>query len=370
MTAHRLAQLVFHPYKKLASVDDKVSVEGGLFSSKDLGERIAHQLYGFDASMLAIGFKRPDSTRVLVMDKPIFPDLAGGPFAVSYPVLNLWRGKTSPVIAMKPIFFKSGPVKDAAVLYHERAHSLLFTTYSEDAYVNHDEALQEALADFLTAHHRDNPRLGEYLGEDGLDLRNIETRTSSDIATEVKDSLLTLSDIVFHENSLFFSNLFWRLRSHLGKKAMNGLIKPLIDGLNTYRDSFDHSLEASNATENNVSLQTVQNIEYAMAVALKLSESPRFSTERMAIREAVREFAASIKYPLEKVERTAAALTPLDRDYSNPHPNGTLWQGIVVHSYGGAGFAVEAAAIGLLINSLFDGQCDPKSLSSCVSEKW
>ena len=67
---------------------------------------------------------------------------------------------TENTIAMRPVFYRTQSVREKSVLLHERSHGVLHSTYSTNSYVNSHYILQEALADFLTAHHLNDGRIG------------------------------------------------------------------------------------------------------------------------------------------------------------------------------------------------------------------
>ena len=185
-------------------------------------------LIAFDHMMEDLGFKRPTLTKVLLIDKTRLPNLLG-PAALSANIFNLWhRSKANNLILMQPIFYNRHVLKQPSVLMHERVHSILRKTYHPDSYVFLNKPIQEALADFLAAHYKGEPVIW-ILPEWGL-IRLISRKPNLPLSIHKTSTA--------HEKGEPLSYVLWKLRKHMGEEEIEPVIKPFIDNLNRYYDSF------------------------------------------------------------------------------------------------------------------------------------
>lgn len=339
--AKTMGNLMFHKYLDLAQNEEAVEVVGELLSSKSVGQNIADRLQKFDYWLTASGFKRPKLTRVVIAGKRLlFPNLVG-PFSLSWPSLNIWRGGDGgvPVIAMNAFFYSRSLVDDESVLYHERTHSVLHRTYNKEAFVNQDDALQEAFADFFAAHFTNNTNLA--VASNGKPMRNIRNRSAHYISDDYRESLFDVDKDSYHDNSLIMSNLFWRLRKTIGVEATNQILKSLIDNLNSYRDSYERllKLETNKKLTKDPRQLFAYNMEYTLSVIIKMSKDWSSNKE---VRLMIEDFNKDMNFTMDRLDHVAAILQPSNQDYSYTN-KGELYQGIIVNLYGFMGFAVEGS---------------------------
>ena len=240
-------EMAFTPFKQIASLSHLEAVASRSIAPalKELAEKIIKTMHTFDQKAQQWDFVVPDSNRVLFWKrKREDPGIFSGLHYYKTPVFNLWRGKTQSVTIFGIV---SGELEnvlrianDQSVLFHERAHAFMLRTYNLKAFINNNIAFQEALADFFAAHALNDPRILP-IGED-TSSRNISTKSHYVESLEQTLEAINLTDVSEydpHFNSLLISNVLWKVRETIGTDRMSKMLRPLTDGLNRYRNSFE-----------------------------------------------------------------------------------------------------------------------------------
>lgn len=83
------------------------------------------------------------------------------------------------------------------------------------------------MADFLSASFLDKPEIGK--------------TSKTEIIRDISQKRIILSSVTgkdYHKDSLLLSSLLWQVRSQIGNEKMQEFMKPLIDDLNSHRESF------------------------------------------------------------------------------------------------------------------------------------
>jgi hypothetical protein len=352
---HTLAKLMSYPYRNLAS-KPTINVVGSMISSQELGAAVAQKLETFDHAMLNLGFLRPESTRVIIDDQPILPSLTG-PFSMNVPTFNLWDGKSKKVIAMNPIFWKTAAVSDNHVLHHERMHALLHRTYNAEAFVNKNSAIQEAFADFAAAHMEGSPHIGMDTSEKGLPLRNIESRSAENNKVMTSyNSLLEASGTDYHNNSLFMSNVLWKIRQSIGPEKMSNMLKKFTDDINQYHDSFE-ALEKKSGIPSSLDLRQrfIYDYEYFLAVMKRTGSEAGESRIAQIADSTISELGLS----QNKINEIANSLERSQKSFVYDG-KGELVNGIKVAAHGTAGLAVEGYFVYNLVSPDSNDKIDDK----------
>lgn len=218
--------------------------------SKEISKNLVQLLGGYDSYLGRMGLKLPQSTRIILDEAPSRLENVG-PVASKYPVFYLWDSKSHSTVALYPANLAAGPkstltasvLKVPSVVLHERAHLVLQNTFSADAVVIANPALNEAACDFLTALYSGSPKIGE-IGKNTVNyLRDISSATITKGRNSGKlASVLDLGD-EHHFDSLVISNLLWRLRNVLGQERSRDLIQGWLLSMNQYYKSYrDFSL--------------------------------------------------------------------------------------------------------------------------------
>jgi len=354
IVASELSKIIFKPYKKLAS-RESVEVVGTLLTNKKLGETILDNTLKFDESMTQLGFTKPSSTRIIINDKPLLPNLAG-PFSLKPSSINLWDGKSKKVIAMNPIFRKTNVIKSETVLYHERVHAILYRTYSDKAFINRSNTFQEAFADFISANFSGSPQIGLDATKKGVAIRDIEKRTTSS-----KKKINNVSKITghgYHNDSLLVSNLLWKIREKLGVEETSRQIKPIIDNLNSYDRSFATNESTSTLSKVEEKRQRFLNdFVFFLATLKKMAQqNPTLKSLEDIADESIKELSLNS----EQVEEVFHNLNPSIMDLS--HRETTLLketekiQTIMVAKLAKVGLAIRTAGFvvqGYIIYEVF-----------------
>ena len=200
---------------------DRLRIAGQWRTPRTSAEDVAVTIESFDEKARSWGFRIPDFTKVLLIDRPLLPRL--GSRASSTTVFSLSRGQLGRVIGFAPPFFDNSWLM--LTVRHERAHNLIISNFKYGSYVNGGfRPVGEALADFLDVHFSGNPDTG---------LRNIEGMNDPYRNFHVS-SIAGLKSRDYHTQSLIFSNLLWRLREEIGVYAMGGILLSFIKRLNAY----------------------------------------------------------------------------------------------------------------------------------------
>ena len=222
---HTRGRLILMPQFLLTSVPGIEVVGSRWTSSRELVDQIVQNLVAFDHMMEGLGFTRPTLTKVLLIDKTLLPNLLG-PASLHENIFNLWHAsKANNLILMQPIFYSRYILEQSSTLLHERTHSVLRKTYHSNSYVFSNHPIQEALADFLAAHYRGEPII------------RILPTWDRDIS--LNPTLpLHKNGTTSHDKGKQLAYVLWKLRGHMGKEEIEPLIKPFIDNLNRYYDSF------------------------------------------------------------------------------------------------------------------------------------
>ena len=225
VAAHTIGRLILMPQFPLASVPGIEVVGSRWTSSRELADQMTQKLVVFDHMMEGLGFQRPTLTKVLLIEKTLLPNLLG-PAALHENIFNLWHtSKANNLIIMQPLLDNRHILEQPSVLTHERVHSVLRKTYRSDSYVFLNQPVQEALADFLAAHYKGGPV--------------IKSIPQWDRDISLKPTLpLHSSGTTPHYKGRQLAYVLWKLRGHMGQEEIEPLIKPFIDNLNRYYDSF------------------------------------------------------------------------------------------------------------------------------------
>ena len=245
--AHTAGRLMLMPQRELATRPG-IEVVGSLISSKKNGEQIAQNLEDIDRAIDALGLQKPALTKVVVSDRTVFTLL--GPVHANSNPFNLWRrSKANDIILMQPGSFPRQVVTDPIVLFHERIHSILLSTYHKDLYTSLNAPIQEGLTNFLAAHYKGVPLL---------------QMTAGTVNVNKIPSLPPPTRGNPHNTGKVFSSTLWKLRERIGKEAMLSLFRPFTDGLNQYHKSFKgrHSY-------NEIQQRFIPEYEYFLAVLKK-----------------------------------------------------------------------------------------------------
>lgn len=345
----RVARLITWPFRNLKSESDRIEVLGAPRTSADLGATISKSLAPFDRKLETLGFSIPAKTRIYVNERPLVPDLTG-PFFNETPVVNIWRGfKGVPTILMSPFFFwQHSMVKDESVLLHERVHSLLFTNFSMKSFVNQSASLQEAFADFVTAHFRNDPTLGKDLFGEGVPVRDIDARTLFTLGDPRKSVSPLFSNLSadIYEKSLRYSHLLWRLRTRVGAEAIDHLLHPLVENLNAYHASYLAQLAVAPARNQSPSVEHARDLEFFLAVLKKTSLEVDGGRWSAITAEEVERESADLKFPGARIDSLAKSLKAAEPATYLVTPASTLRMKILeVYSMGAAGLAIDAGVI-------------------------
>lgn len=226
-----LNQLVTRRYRALAEAPG-IKVEGTTFSSRQLAQKVAEDIYAFDQAAEKLGFRVPESTRVIMGDGLLLPRQKG-PFAFPHPTRSAWDGKvTETAIVMDPLGWRKGVIRSRSALLHERAHTHMHGTYGQGAFVNSDLATQEALVDFVVAHRFGNPVIGMHAEKAGQPVRDISQLWSQGIVQDRPFALRRAGGP--HHEGIYRSNALWEVREAIGSQQMDKLVKPIIDDLNIF----------------------------------------------------------------------------------------------------------------------------------------
>ena len=228
------------------------------------------RMRAFERYMTNLGFKRPKFTRIVVFDKrPTWPRRRGvyiTPYGKAFSSMSKMPSGTMG-IDLHPHNVLT-VIRELSAFLHEYSHNFLFYTYRRDAFVNSGPSIQEALADFLSAHYRGSPVMGMGLGPGKGPLRDIEKKafSSSGMGPD-----LTHPDMLGYRkyiDSIHYSNALWEMRKELGASALSSLIKDFIDNLNRYRHSFVE-LQKKAGGEMDRREKAVKELEYFLAVFKK-----------------------------------------------------------------------------------------------------
>ncbi|MBL7687050.1 MAG: hypothetical protein JNJ49_03375 [Bdellovibrionaceae bacterium] len=229
---------------KLVTRENGVTVLSNIKTDPGVASQLVKTLKITDANTQALGFRVPETTRVLIQDKALFPNMQG-PHAIPGDIMSTvhLRDVSLPEsqIAMKPILMRPEAARDSSVLVHERTHTILHATYSPESYVNTNRTIQEAFADILAADQMNSPVMGlTALGETKF-IRNIATREAAGDVRAVgaknsvsRNSILDIDAGSYHDNSLLYSNALWRIRETIGQSEFRKVLKPIVDDLNLH----------------------------------------------------------------------------------------------------------------------------------------
>jgi hypothetical protein len=330
------SKLIFHPYKNLAK-RESIEIVGGVLSSPKLGEEIASGLESFDKQFVQLGFRRPLATRIILNDAPILPSITG-PFAVRYPVFNIWNMNAKKVIVLNPLLWNKKVIRDTSVLAHERMHAFLAQTYDESAFINKSQAFQEALADFGAAHFTGDPIIGrELLKNNTLSIRDISTRE----AGEKSINKLTDLTIIYHDNSLFVSNFLWRMRQEMGSEETSVVLKPIVDDLNAFRASYLALEKKEKVVTSTPTQQYINDLEYFMAVMKIRNQSNAFKDHVWSL---VDESSSELSLNKSRIEKMVQTLKSDGKNHLHSGKS-NLKQVLTLTGFGTAGIALELYAL-------------------------
>ncbi len=335
IVASEMSKIVFKPYKKLVS-HKSIEVVGGVLTNKALGGNILNNTIKFDDSMEGLGFIKPESTRIIINDKPILPNIAG-PFSLKFPAYNVWTRESKKVIAMNPIFWKTNVIRNESVLAHERVHAILHRTYNSQAFINRSSAFQEAFADFSAAHFLNDPQIGMDAQKPGVAIRDISKRTSSNKKTI--DKITKVSGSSYHDDSLLISNLLWRAREVLGVEKTSEILRPIIEDLNNYRwSSLNYELLYLPKVEGKRQ-RFINDFEFFLAV---LQKRGREDSSLSALKDLVDDSVKELSLDAQKIQNLSLSLiTPLTHQSFEFSSKNEMKQSIMVGVYGTVGLVVK-----------------------------
>lgn len=307
-----MGKLMFMPYPLISKLDDSVEIRGTSRKVKAVAQDLAIALRGFDESLLKLGFQRPSRTRLVVNEASLIPNLVG-PFTLTTRTWNLSSLKSyESTIAMSPINWNKKSITDESILFHERMHSILYATYSEESYVNTNPSVQEALADFGASHRRGSPVVGDGFHQELGGLRNLSERTSIDNLGVFKiDHPMDAFHGNIHGNSLLLSHALWKVREAIGAQAMDQLLKPLIDDLNRFRGSYQDLLMKEGRGPDVSAMELSQDLEYLLAVLLRTGLLLPEAQESL-LGEAVMSVAEEMHFNPDRVAHVAGKLKRVD----------------------------------------------------------
>ena len=335
-----------------------IEVVGSLISSKETGEQIAQNLAGFDQTMKSLGLKIPPLTKVVVSDRTLLPK--SGPLANQTNISNLWhKSEADNIILMQPFFYHRPTVTNPMVLFHERTHSILKGMYRKNSYASLNRPTQEGLADFLPSHYTGNPVINLPMGLS----RNAD-----------KAPPLPLSTIIgSHNAGKVFSYTLWKLRERMGEEEVNALLKPFIDGLGQYYESFEKQHDYGKI-EGLLEKVFSPNYEYFMAVLKKTLQEEKGETQAVdgflseivfgffrkygeyQRAQFVDEIASELGLDIAVIDDIAASITKSDKNFSNTSTDKKVTHSLS-HFLGTAAIATEIY-LGYLGYRYFFGQKD------------
>ena len=345
LSSQSLIRMTFLPYRRLAE-GEAIEVVGSPRSTVRVAKGMAQALEQFDDfAVSSLNLVHPKMTKVVAMDRPLWSGLTRrGPHLWPYPVFNFWRGRESQnIIVMQGPGRDGDVVRDRSTLFFFRSLGLLRQTYNRRAYVNTDETVQTALADYMTAHFLGDPYI---LLQGGLPIRNIDQRFL--YIDGKRRRLNTLLDAEGHgpdTNSLFMSYALSRVREHIGPKQMPLFLKTSMDGLNQYRESF---LEFRGPIAD-AHQAFVYDVEYFLAVLLKSAQEIGLREKvAQAIGEAVDEWGLDA----HKIDHLFSSLVASGQDFGNHYGNWGPRLG--VWAITGTGLALDAYLLFLIYLAVTD----------------
>ncbi len=258
LTLHGIVKGPFFPHRTVLD-KERIRIDGQLWTSKQTAITIADVVESFDLKMSNSGFRVPYFTKILLTDRPILP--GDGPRTYVYPIFSLRRFRPGHLIYLEPNEYNVKLALDPQVIRHERTHSILFSTYTTNSFVNSYHPLNEALADFLAAHASDNPEIGSE--ETSGVVRHIEKMESENGNIR---TLLDLRNLGFHDQSMLLSNLLWRVRQKVGSQDLDPYLKPLLDALNSTNGLvFENGIDETQ--------QVIRTYEFMMAVLMRVGKN-------------------------------------------------------------------------------------------------
>lgn len=309
---HKSAEMTFSPYQKFFK-SNNFEVVGGAFADEQIAIQVGKNLEEFDDKMTLLGFKLPHKTRVIVGEDPILPSLST-PHATTAKVFNLWSFDSKKIIAMYPDFYNSQIVSDESILFHERMHNLLYSTYSSDAFVNNSSITQEALADSIAALTIDSPYLGSSVNYGEAPLRNLKDRIAIvDNTKSTRNRLMDIRPKDYHNNSMMMSHAIWMIRQEIGLEQTLVIFKQFVDNLNLYRSSFKDFI-GKKPQDIKSKQKVIFDIEYFLSVLAKTLEDEGYSKEN---RKAVLKVANSYGIPNHRILKISNTLMKSNNSYLN-----------------------------------------------------
>ena len=239
--------LMYLPGKKLASAPG-IEIAGFLKNAgtfREVAEKLAQRVERFDRDMESLGFVVPESSRIVLFNKASFSVLPRmrSIYSVRFPIFNVWKRRQQRLIVVDPPNpdYLHELLYSADVVLHERSHDFLLYTYGRGGLVVENKTINEALADFFAIHALDDPQVGRYTYRDISPLRDIDKRvTDTKFGMKVLSGADDIQKGDYHANSVFFSHILWEVRKRLGVEETTKILKPFVDNLNLYRQSFEH----------------------------------------------------------------------------------------------------------------------------------
>ena len=289
-----VGRLVFMPQTELAKGTGFEIV--GPPDSRKIWEQLAYDLAGFDREMSAFGFKKSSLTKIAVFERTILPG-AGPMYYVFINPANLWRkSQADDTIVMKPALYRRVFVTDPSALMHEWVHAFLHDQYHKSSYVLKNRSIQEALADFLPLHYRE-----DYLWK----FRSLIGR---DITQRPDLPLSSFGDP--YSTGKAISYTLWKLRERTGKERVVSWFKPFVDGLDQYYPSFaKHNYGRIKRTllKSGI-IQTFRAVEYEYFMAV-LKKTLQEESEMSEASQFVDEIAFALGLNVASIDALTAQLT-------------------------------------------------------------
>lgn len=255
---HKVSSALIIPLRKPRFEGKGVKI----FNAKDAApevvaasEELVGKLETFNQHLNQTGWNFTPDTHVHITPKQLGSSSAGT--RLRPPVWNPLK-PFSPAVA--PLFVRSQlldkPGGSTSPLYLQ-ARAMLFTNYSDNAYVN-QSPLGNAVANFLVADHTGDPHHASPWKNNGLDMAK-RARLEEDIFNEGAMKVLPITSLVEFTSStvapVYYSNVLWRLRETLGSEAALRISKATIELCNQSWTNFKRDEYYKNSSELNQYLQ-------------------------------------------------------------------------------------------------------------------
>ena len=294
---HLMGQLVLMPQRKLA-VGPGIEVIGSPLSSKESGEWVIQYLKDFDRAMKSLGLEKSTVTKIYVPKEKTFPWGTGLGAHFRGRFFNLWHAsEADDLIFMRP-YRHFRLAEHPLTLFHERGHSVLQGMYKRGAFVRANIPLQEGLVDFLAAHYVGIPRL------------KFTDNLTHDIS---RVPPLPLPTIGSHRAGAVFTYILWKLRERTGLEAMTSLLRPFLDGLNQYYESFARG-------HKKIRMVPIWKPEYNYFMAV-LKRTLQEQGRMQEADEFIAEITTRLKLDGDFIDELAGSITKSNKDFTGLSPS-------------------------------------------------